>query len=88
MYVDPSVRGHGVGHRLLRELEDGAGGAGYREVWLETGTEQPEAIALYISAGHQAVAPYGEFREDPRSRCFMRSLAPSPPDPSGRSRPA
>ena len=88
MYVDPSVRGHGVGRRLLRELEHRAGAAGYSELWLETGTEQPEAIALYVSAGYQAVAPYGEFRDDPRSRCFQRSLAPAPPDRPGRSRSA
>jgi len=74
MYVDPSVRGLGVGRRLLRGLEDGAAVAGYREVWLETGTEQPEALGLYVSAGYVAVPPYGEFRDDPRSLCFKRTL--------------
>jgi GNAT superfamily N-acetyltransferase len=74
MYVDPSVRGHGVGRRLLGDLEDRAEAGGYREVWLETGTEQPEAVALYLSAGYVSVPPYGEFKGDPRSLCFMRPL--------------
>ena len=74
MYVDPAARGHGVGRALLADLEVRAGTAGYGEVWLETGTEQPEAITLYISSGYRPVAPYGEFKDDPRSRCFMRPL--------------
>ena len=74
MYVDPSVRGQGVGRLLLGELEVRADVAGYREVWLETGTEQPEAITLYVSSGYLPVTPYGEFQDDPRSRCFMRPL--------------
>jgi GNAT superfamily N-acetyltransferase len=74
MYVDPSIRGNGVGRRILQRLEERALAAGYTEVWLETGTEQPEAISLYVSFGYRAVCPYGEFKDDPRSRCFMRSL--------------
>ena len=74
MYVDPSGRGNGVGRQILRHLEGRALEAGYREVWLETGTEQPEAVSLYLSFGYKAVPPYGEFKEDPRSRCFMRSM--------------
>ena len=48
--------------------------ARYQESWLETGTLQPEAIHLYVSFGYSAVDPYGEFKDDLRSRCFMRSL--------------
>ena len=74
MYVDPSIRGRGVGRHLLHALEERTAAYGYHEVWLETGTEQPEAIALYVSSGYVAVPPYGEFKDDPRSRCFMRPL--------------
>ena len=74
MYLDPAVRGRGMGRVLLADLEIRAGMAGYCEVWLETGTEQPEAIALYVSSGYGPVPPYGEFKDDPRSRCFMRPL--------------
>jgi len=74
MYVDPSGRGKGLGRQILQHLEERAVTAGYRESWLEAGTAQPEAISLYVSFGYSAVEPYGEFKDDPRSRCFMRSL--------------
>jgi GNAT superfamily N-acetyltransferase len=74
MYVVPSQRGNAVGRRLLRFLEGQARAAGYTEMWLETGTEQPEAVSLYASAGYQPVPPYGEFKDDPRSLCFARPL--------------
>ena len=74
MYVNSSVRGKGVGRQILQHLEERALAAGYRESWLEAGSLQPEAISLYASFGYGAVQPYGEFKDDPRSRCFMRSL--------------
>ena len=76
MYVDPTVRGRGLGRRLLAFIEQQAAAASYSQLWLETGTEQPEAMALYTSAGYRLMDPYGEFKDDPRSRCFYRTLAP------------
>ncbi len=74
MFVVAPARGGGVGRRLLVFLEERARAAGYRESRLETGSEQPEAIALYVSAGYRPIDPYGEFKEDARSRCFSRPL--------------
>ncbi|MGD0378896.1 MAG: GNAT family N-acetyltransferase [Acidimicrobiales bacterium] len=74
MYVDPAVRRRGIGARVLAFLEEQAVAEGYRETWLETGTAQPDAITMYVSAGYRARAPYGEFKEDPRNRCFSRRL--------------
>lgn len=70
----PAPVGRGVGRRILAYLEERAGAAGHTEVWLETGSEQPEAIALYVSAGYQPMGPYGEFKHDGRSRCFYRTF--------------
>lgn len=75
MYVDPTVRRRGVGARVLAFLEVQARAMGYGEMWLETGIEQPDAISLYVSAGYLPRAPYGEFKDDSRSRCFSRDLA-------------
>ncbi len=47
-----------------------------RQLWLETGTEQPEAIALYTSAGYRPTDPFGAFTHDSRSRCFYRTIGP------------
>lgn len=79
MYVVPGARRRGVARQMLEFLEACAATVGYEEVWLETGTEQPEAIDLYSSAGYVPITPYGEFRVDARSRCFARSLLTGPP---------
>jgi GNAT superfamily N-acetyltransferase len=76
MYVEPTARGRGVARAILGHLEQVAREHGHREIWLETGTEQPEAIALYESTGYERIEPYGEFAEDPRSRCYAKVLRP------------
>lgn len=75
MYTAPAARGKGVARLLLRALVGHAGSAGLREVWLETGTLQPEAIGLYESEGFTPIAPYGYYKDEPLSRCFAVRLA-------------
>ena len=58
-----SHRGRGYARAVLAELERTAAAAGRRRAVLETGTRQPEAIALYTSAGLPA---RGAFRVLPR----------------------
>jgi GNAT superfamily N-acetyltransferase len=74
MYVDTAFRRRGIGRRLLVCLEERVAAAGYGEIWLETGIEQPEAISLYTSRGYRPTAPYGEFMHDPRNRSYRRVL--------------
>jgi GNAT superfamily N-acetyltransferase len=74
MYVRPSARGRGVARALLRGVEQRAAAAGYTRIILETGTAQPEAIALYTSAGYERVPQFGEYADEPESRCFGRTL--------------
>jgi GNAT superfamily N-acetyltransferase len=75
MYVEPDERRHGVGRAILRAVESAARRIGYRELVLETGVLQPEAIALYESEGYVAVEPWGLYRESVTSRCFAKELA-------------
>jgi putative acetyltransferase len=75
MYVRDSQRGHGFGRAMLVALEEIASRRGYRTIRLETGSSQPEAIALYESAGYQHIPCYGEYVADPRSRCFEKQLS-------------
>ena len=56
-------RGRGHARAVLAELERTAAAAGRRRAVLETGTRQPEAIALYTSAGY---GPDGPVRVLPR----------------------
>ncbi len=74
MYVAPSARGRGVARTLLRRLVAVAVELGYAKVVLETGTRQPEAMALYVSEGWAPVAPYGQYCGEHLSRCYGLDL--------------
>jgi putative acetyltransferase len=74
MYVEPAFRGRGIGRKLLAALEQCARQAGYGRVWLETGTEQPEAMRLYQLSGYREIHKYGYYRDDPRSVCYEKML--------------
>ncbi|MCW2608320.1 MAG: GCN5-related N-acetyltransferase [Frankiales bacterium] len=75
MYVAPEARGRGLARALLRALADHARGQGLERLVLECGTAQPEAVALYESEGWTPVPPYGQYRDDPRCRCYGLDLA-------------
>lgn len=74
MYVVPQARGLGLARRILAALESDARTAGRTRMVLETGTEQPEAIALYTSSGYEPCAKFGHYRHSPMSRCFAKPL--------------
>lgn len=76
MYVIPACRGLGLARRILAVLEDDARAAGRVRMVLETGTQQPEAIALYTSSGYAPTKKFGHFREYEDSRCFAKPLTP------------
>ena len=74
MYVDPSGRGRGVARALLGALVAHAREQGLVRLQLETGTEQPEAVALYESEGWTPIPAFGHYRDDPRTRCYGLQL--------------
>lgn len=85
MYVAPAGRGRGHARAVLAHVEADAAAHGHDVLVLETGTAQPEAIALYLASGYEPVAPYGYYADEPDCRCFARRLhAPLSDDP-GRS---
>ncbi|WP_175952199.1 GNAT family N-acetyltransferase [Burkholderia sp. BCC0405] len=71
MYVSPRGRGQGVARKLMAVLESRAVGSGCKVIRLETGPYQPEALALYASAGYQRRGPFGDYADDPLS-VFMQ----------------
>ena len=75
MYVAPAWRRRGLSRRLLAFIEAEAARRGFSRAVLETGTRQPEAIALYGSCGWQKIPPYGPFADDPLSVFFGKRLA-------------
>jgi len=74
MYVVPEARGQGLSRLMLAHLERTAAAAGAEVLVLETGMRQPEAIALYESAGYVSVPGFGHYRDSPLSRCFAKRL--------------
>lgn len=77
LYVVPEARRRGVARAVLQHLQGWAAAVGYRELWLETGTEQPEALALYQAMGYRPVAPFRPADaegHDERSRFLGRRL--------------
>lgn len=74
MYVDPSMRRHGVARALLVALEDSARERGFTRVRIETGEHQPEAVALYGQAGYARIPPFGEYVGNSFSICFEKTI--------------
>jgi GNAT superfamily N-acetyltransferase len=62
MYTAPAARGRGLARRMLATIEESARQSGFRRVILETGDKQPEAIALYESAGYERIEDFGFYR--------------------------
>lgn len=79
MYVTAGRRGRGHARAVLAELERCAVGSGRTRAILETGTRQPEAIALYVSAGYAPMPKFGVYRDEPDSRCYAKWLLPFAP---------
>jgi putative acetyltransferase len=74
MYVAPAARRRGVARAILRVLEDEARQRDIGALILETGERQPEAIALYESAGFTRCPCWGDYIESPLAVCFGKPL--------------
>jgi ribosomal protein S18 acetylase RimI-like enzyme len=77
MYVVPEARARGLARTMLAHLERSAAASGAEAMILETGTAQPEAIALYESSGYTPIPSFGYYKDAPLNRCFARQLGAS-----------
>lgn len=77
MYVVPEARGLGLARRMLAELERTAVSHGRKRMVLETGFQQPEAIALYRTSGYSEITKFGVYRYDSDSICFAKEVPPA-----------
>jgi len=75
MWVAPSVRGLGLGRRLLAELEVRACAHGVRALRLETNRGLGEAIGLYRAAGYREVPA---FNDEPYAHHWFEKALPCP----------
>jgi GNAT superfamily N-acetyltransferase len=74
MFVNPAQRSKGIASGILNELEKWTLELGYKKCILETGTKQPEAIALYKKNGYNLIANYGQYEGVENSVCFEKIL--------------
>ena len=74
MYVAPGARRRGYARQVLAHLEETARRAGLEAMVLETGTAQPEAIAMYLSDGFERIDDFGFYAWSPQVRSFAKRL--------------
>jgi DNA-binding MarR family transcriptional regulator/N-acetylglutamate synthase-like GNAT family acetyltransferase len=77
MWISPTVRGLGLGRRLLTELEARAAAHGVRTLRLETNGTLTEAIRLYHSAGYREV---DAFSDEPYAHHWFEKTLDADPD--------
>jgi GNAT superfamily N-acetyltransferase len=78
MYVVPSRRRTGVARAVLAALEEEAARRGWTLLKLETGTEQPDAMAFYERRGYRQIPNFGHYAGSELSVCYERELDRAP----------
>lgn len=78
MFVHAEHRSRGIASLMLDALEKWAAETGYSASILETGFNQPEAIALYKKAGYTVTSNYGPYENVANSVCMRKSLSLRP----------
>ncbi|GJF06873.1 MULTISPECIES: GNAT family N-acetyltransferase [Pseudonocardia] len=78
LYVRAAHRRNGLARALVRAAEDAAATAGYARLVLETGSRQPESIALYAAEGYEPVAAFGVYAGASGARHLGKVLRRSP----------
>lgn len=74
MYVLDAARRRGLARLMLAELEATALAAGAHRVVLNTGSQLPEAIALYESSGYLLTAGFGHYACTPGAIFYGKTL--------------
>ena len=74
MFVRPAHRGRGTAQAVLAGLEGWARELGHTGCVLETGQQQPEAIALYQKCGYRLIPNYGQYAGVANSVCMRKEI--------------
>jgi len=74
MFVSESMRGKGIGSKILAELELWAKELGFVNSVLETGKMMPEAIHLYTRNNYKQIPNYGQYEGMEKSICFEKKF--------------
>ena len=74
LFVDPASRGRGVGHALIRAIEQSATRESVNILYLETGVKSDEALRLYRRLGFETCEVFADYQPDPLSEFIMKFL--------------
>jgi len=74
MFVHPDYRGKGIANAILKELEIWASELNYTNCVLETGRNNPEAIALYRKSAYEIISNYGQYENIETSVCLKKII--------------
>ncbi|MBP6758769.1 MAG: GNAT family N-acetyltransferase [Flavobacterium sp.] len=74
MFVPLHKRGQGIASTVLSALEIWCKELGIKKCILETGKNQPEAIALYKKNHYNIIPNFGKYEGVENSVCFVKEL--------------
>lgn len=72
MFVHPDHRGKGIASMVLSVLETWAKECNYNNYILETGKNNPAAIALYQKSGYKIIPNYAQYENIETSVCLKK----------------
>jgi GNAT superfamily N-acetyltransferase len=74
MFTLSNARGMGIAKRILLELEKWAAEEKFSQSKLETGINQPEAIAVYRKLDYKPIPNYPPYENNPESICMRKAI--------------
>ncbi len=74
MFVANEHRRKGIATQTLNHLEAWAAELSFKNCILETGTNQPEAISLYLKCGYEITEAYGHYVGVENSICMKKRI--------------
>jgi putative acetyltransferase len=74
MFVHPNSRGQAIASQILSEIENWASELNYSSLILETGTNNPSAIALYHKSGYSQTENYLQYKGVASSFCMQKTI--------------
>lgn len=77
LFVEEDQRGKGIAKRLVVTLEDRARMEGIHSLFLESGSAEHAAIALYRKLEYVECGPFSDYTEDPNSVFMTKSFLTS-----------
>lgn len=74
MFVHPDYRGQTIASKILSELENWAKELKFSHLILETGKNNPDAIALYKKLSYSQTENYAQYKGVESSFCMKKTI--------------